>query len=79
MSAEKSRLRQLDELMDLWLTRRDQEIATGTYYDDEDEDTDPMEFLESSRTLPVAEPPATPQEDSATQRIHGAGRKDLFS
>jgi hypothetical protein len=45
-----------------------------------DKDTDPKQFLEtpSMRKGPIAEPPNVPQEDSAPQHIHGAGKKDLF-
>jgi hypothetical protein len=53
-------------MMDSWLKARDQEIAAGTY--DDDEDDDPVEFLEAPRTSPVAEPPAEPQEDSRLKR-----------
>jgi hypothetical protein len=81
MPLTKSTLQKMNDciaMMDAWLTRRNQEIAAGTYYDDED--TDPVEFLESpgNRKMPVAEPPAMPQEDSAPQKLHGAGTKDLF-
>jgi hypothetical protein len=43
--------------MDDYLSQREQDKLNG--YDDEDEDTDPVEFQEaySARQMPVAEPP----------------------
>ena len=46
---------------------------------DDDEDTDPKQFLELPATQPIAEPPNMPQEDSAPAHIHGVGRRDLFA
>ena len=76
MPIDKSRLDRMITMMDEFLKQREQDRLNG--YPDDDDDDDPKQFLESSRTSPVAEPPATPQEDSAPQRIHGQGRKDLF-
>jgi hypothetical protein len=37
MPIERARLDRMISLMDAWLQRRDQEIAAGTYYGDDDE------------------------------------------
>ena len=63
--------------LDRMITMMDEYLAAQKA--DDDEDTDPHQFLEAPhRTLPVSEPPAEPTEDSAPQRIHGAGSRDLF-
>ena len=77
MPVDRSRIDRMIKMIDNYLCQREQDRLNGYPDDDDDEDTDPMEFLESSRTLPVAEPPATPQEDSAPTQIHRS--KDLFS
>lgn len=65
--AELQRMNDFIEIMDLWLTRREQEIAEGTYYDDEDCD------LAEGNTMPT---PTQPFSDGPPERIHGEGRED---
>ena len=82
MPLDKSRLDRMIKMMDDFLRQREQDKLN--YYcdedDPEDQNTDPVEFLESPAAgqLPIAEPPMMPQEDSTPQRIHGEGRRDLF-
>jgi hypothetical protein len=71
MPIDQSKLDRMIRMVDDYLSQRD---------DDEDRDTDPVEFqetLSTRRAMPVAEPP-DPLTDGAPQRIHGAGRRDLF-
>ena len=77
MPVEKAKVLKLIEMMDNYLKQREQDQLEGV--DDEDPDTDPIEFQEtySARVMPVAEPP-DPLTDSPPQRIHGEPRKDLF-
>ena len=75
MPVDKAKVLKLIEMMDNFLRQRELDRS------DEDRDTDPLEFRESPSAhlqRPVAEPP-DPLTDGAPQRIHGAGRKDLFS
>jgi hypothetical protein len=53
MPVDKAKLQKLNDMMDSWLEQRNQEIVAGTYYDDEDDD--PVQYLDPPRTLPVAE------------------------
>jgi hypothetical protein len=57
--------------LDRMITRLDEALST---MGKPGRNTDPKEFLESpsTRRPPIAEPPDTPQEDSATKR------RDLF-
>lgn len=77
MPVDKAKVLKLIEMMDNFLRQRELDQLG---YNDEDRDTDPVEFQEEylARQMPVAEPP-DPLTDGAPQRIHGAGRKDLFS
>jgi hypothetical protein len=78
MPISKSKLDQFNAMLDQYLEQREKDRLASV--DDDDED-DPVQFLdpeETRRTGPIAEPPVEPQEDCAPQRIHGAGRKDLF-
>jgi hypothetical protein len=77
MPVSLSKLQKLNDLMDSWLEQRKQDQLNGVD-DDEDEDTDPQQFLDPTRTTPVAEPPSEPQEDGAPQRIHGSPKRSLF-
>jgi hypothetical protein len=67
--AELQRINDCIDMMDAWLTQRDLQIATGTYYDDDDED----EELAEGNTIPT---PTQPFSDGPPERIHGEGRKD---
>jgi hypothetical protein len=74
---DKARMQKLIDMMDCYLKQLKDDKLNG-YPDDDDEDTDPTQFLEALRTLPVSEPPDTFQEDSAPQHIHGQPKRDLF-
>jgi hypothetical protein len=71
MPVSQSKLQQLNDMMDSWLEQRKLDQLAGVD-DDEDEDTDPVQF-QDPHEKPVAEPPSTPQEDSSPKR------RDLFS
>jgi hypothetical protein len=71
----KSRMQKINdmiELMDLWLTRREQEIAAGTYYDDDDDDD--CKVAEGN-TMPT---PTQPFSDSPPEKIHGQPDQELW-
>jgi hypothetical protein len=76
MPVDKSRVDRMIKMMDDFLKQREDDKLNG--YDDEDEDTDPRQFLDPPhRTLPVAESPDIFQENSAPSQIHKS--KDLFN
>jgi hypothetical protein len=76
MLIDNSRVDKLIAAMDAYLKQLEQDRLNG--YSDDDEDDDPVQFGHPPRELPVAEP-ANTGLDSAPSRIHGVGRKDLFS
>ena len=77
MPADKAKVLKLIEMMDNFLRQRELDQLDRN---DEDRDTDPVEFQEAypARQMPIAEPP-DPLTDSPPSRIHGEGRRDLFS
>jgi hypothetical protein len=73
MPLSKSTLQKMNDCIDMldsWLQQRQQDRLDGID-DDEDEDTDPVQF-QYPREKPVAEPPTMPQDDSALKK------RDLF-
>jgi hypothetical protein len=60
MPIDKAKWQKFDEALDQWLEQRAQ-------YPDEDEDTDPVQFMEPPEKPPIGEPPTTPQKDGAPQ------------
>jgi hypothetical protein len=58
MPVSKSKLDQLNAMLDDYLEQREKDRLAGI---DDDEDDDPVQFLETPRTLPVSEPPAEPR------------------
>jgi hypothetical protein len=71
MPIERARLDRMIALMDAWLTRRDREIAEGTYYDDEDPDEPPRNPLDA--------PPSEPfYSDGPPEKIHGQPDQELW-
>lgn len=71
MPIERARLDRMIALMDAWLTRRDREIAEGTYYDDEEPDEPPRNPLDA----PPSEPFYSdgPPEKSMASQIKSYG------
>ena len=59
MPIDQRKIRRFDEAMDEWLKQREQDRL------DDDEDTDPIQFMESPDKPPIGEPPVAPQEDSS--------------
>jgi hypothetical protein len=76
MPIDKSRLDKIIAAVDSYLKQLEQDLRNGYSYGDGN--TDPKEFLDPPRTLPVSEP-GNVSLDSPPSQIHGAGRKDLFS
>ena len=69
--AELQRMNDFIEIMDLWLTRREKEIAQGTYYDDEEPDEPPCN--------PLNAPPSEPfYSDGTPEKIHGQPDQELW-
>jgi hypothetical protein len=49
MPIDKSKLQKLKDMMDSWLEQRKQDQLNGVDDDDENEDTDPVQFMEPPR------------------------------
>jgi hypothetical protein len=72
MPIEKAKILKLIEMMDAFLKNRDQGIAEGTYYDD-DEDKD-CELAEGN-TMPT---PTQPFSDGTPEKIHGQPDQEVW-
>jgi hypothetical protein len=69
MPIERARLDRMIALMDAWLKQRDQEIAAGTYYDDDDEP--PCNPLDAPASEPF-------YSDGPPEKIHGQPDQELW-
>jgi hypothetical protein len=77
MPIDKSRVDKLITMMDNYLRQLEQDPEDEDEYElDEDQETDPVQFGNPPRTLPIAEP-ANISVDSPPAQIHKS--KDLFS
>ena len=74
MPLDPEKVKKLDAMMDEFLAARKDD------YDDEDEEgnTDPIQFGKPPRYSAVAEPPDD-LNDSTPTKIRGAPKRDLFS
>jgi hypothetical protein len=74
MPVNKSKLDQLNAMMDTWLQERaDKQARRDAKKARRDGNDDPVQY-HGSREEPAAEPPTMPQEDSAPRR----SMRDLF-
>ena len=72
MPIGRARLDRVIALMDAWLTRRDREIAEGTYYDDDERENEPP-------SNPLDPPPSEPfYSDGPPEKIHGQPDQELW-
>jgi hypothetical protein len=71
MPNDKAKLQKLNDMMDSWLEQRKQDRLAGIDDDDDDENTDPIQFQEPPHKGPIAEPPEQ-YADSLSKR------RDLF-